>query len=502
MLSNVYRPQLADLLSIRALTLQVLLLGALITLLYRPFLQAETGDQSIWDYMAQAILRGQIPYRDVIEIKGPLSAYLSAGMMFVGRLLGVSDVLSVRAVYVLLVGAVAALTFLVGVTFLKSRTAGVIAALALLMSGHFVSWMISGTEPKLWMIIFGLLSLLLIAANRPFWAGVCSMLACLCWQPGLLFTGTAVLVFSNYFTRWRDGRAIQVIIGAMLPLTITIIYFAANHALGDLWRWAMVYNYQVYAPITRKDDAAGHLLMILWRVFKVDFWIVILSFSGLLFFIFQSLRDKFALKVKQDESNATIKDALWIAPLVYLLFCLINLQAGPDLLPLFPFIGVFLGFAIVKIASLFRNLRLVNWLPKLLAAILLLLTLWRGVEFWRDSSPQLQAQIKAIEVIDRELTEGEKIFVHGATEVLVLLNKPNATPYVFLDYGKDDFIAAQKSGNFHTLLDEIAQHNPKIIVLSRLRKMQRKAELQQWVEAHYNRLAVAGYDDVFIRKAP
>jgi hypothetical protein len=44
-----------------------------VTMMYRPFSQLEVGDQAIYDYIAQAILRGQTPYRDVIDIKGPLA---------------------------------------------------------------------------------------------------------------------------------------------------------------------------------------------------------------------------------------------------------------------------------------------------------------------------------------------------------------------------------------------------------------------------------------------
>ena len=501
MLRNIYRPHFDDFASNRALTIQIFLLGVLVTILYRPFLQAETGDQSIWDYMSQAILRGQIPYRDVIEIKSPLSAYLSAIPIFIGRRFGATDVLSIRAFYVVLVGVVAALTFSTAHTFLRKGSAGVIAVFVLLMSDHFVSWMISGTEPKLWMVIFGLVSLLLAAKNRLIIAGFCSMLACLCWQPGLLFTGTLVLVCSNYLTSWRDGRAVRVIIGAFIPLAVTMIYFAANHALSDLWQWTMAFNYRVYAPMTHKEDASGHLLMILLRVFKIDFWIVILGFAGLLVYIFQNLRSRFAKNDSSGKQDEASNDALWMPMIVYLLFCLINLQAGPDLIPLFPFIGIFTGFAIVKAARLFNNERAAFWLPNLVIALLMILTFWRGVQFWRNSSPQLRAQLKAVETINHQLNAEDKIYVHGATEILVLLNRPNATPYIFLDYGKDDYLAAQKGGNFDTILNEIEQQSPKIIVLSRLKKVQHKAELREWVEANYNRLEVMEFDDVFIRKS-
>ena len=68
------------------------------------------------------------------------------------------------------------------------------------MPAHFSEWMVTGTQPKLPMILFGLLSVLLIGKQRPYWAGFFSMLSCLCWQPGLMFTGVAVLMFSRYLT--------------------------------------------------------------------------------------------------------------------------------------------------------------------------------------------------------------------------------------------------------------------------------------------------------------
>jgi len=58
-----------------------------------------------------------------------------------------------------------------------------------------------------------MVSLLMIAKDKPFWAGVCSMLSCLSWQPGLLFTGVAILIFSRYLTSWRDWRALKVTLG-------------------------------------------------------------------------------------------------------------------------------------------------------------------------------------------------------------------------------------------------------------------------------------------------
>src|SRR5215471_1240678 len=73
-----------------------------VSFLYRPLSQPERGDPAIYEYIAQTILRGGVPYRDVIDPKGPGAMYASAAAMWAGRRLGIQDVLAVRYVYILL----------------------------------------------------------------------------------------------------------------------------------------------------------------------------------------------------------------------------------------------------------------------------------------------------------------------------------------------------------------------------------------------------------------
>ncbi len=505
MLRNLYRPRLADFASPRTLTRLAFLSGVFITLMYRPLVQLESGDQAIWDYIAQAILRGQIPYRDVIEIKTPLSAYLSALIIALVRPLGLNDVIAIRLLYVLLVGAIAATTFYVTFIYLKSRKAGMIAVLTLLMSDHFISWMISGTEPKLCMILFGLFTLILIAKDKPVFAGICSMLSFLSWQPGLLFTGTAVLVLSNYLTRWRDGRAVKVLVGAILPLLITALYFAGPGALDDFWRWTIEYNFKVYAPMAHKTDSVFHVAAIFYRVFHFEIILPILSLIGLVIYINQQVRARFTDK-KTAPEQYYYSDALWIPPVVYLLFCFINLQAGPDLIPIFPFVGIFAGYCVMRISEWLKQktatsqLQLSNWLPKLAILLMSILALWNGFTFLRERGSPLREQIKSLAPIKKELAEGDSIYAHGATEILVLLNKPNANPYTFLDFGKDDFIASQLTEGFNGFIAELETQKPKVVVLARLRKVEHRDDLKKWAETYYNIFEVVGYDEAYIRK--
>src|SRR5215467_1173055 len=102
----------------RSLAISAFVLGLIVALLYRPFSMTEVGDASIYDYIAQTILRGGLPYRDVVEIKAPGAIYLSALAIFVGRYISISDVIAVRILNILLIGLLSLMTFVVAWTYL------------------------------------------------------------------------------------------------------------------------------------------------------------------------------------------------------------------------------------------------------------------------------------------------------------------------------------------------------------------------------------------------
>ncbi len=493
-----------------ALTVAAFVLAAVVMLSHRPWSQIEAGDEAIWDYMAQSILRGQVPYRDVVEIKMPLSAYMGALAIATGKLVGVRDVMAIRALQVLMVGLLSTITFLVGEVYLRNRLGALIGFLVPLASWHFAEWMVAGTEPKLPMILFGMLALLLLARDRPFWAGFCSMLSCLCWQPGLLFTGTILLVASNYLTTWRDGRALRVVGGAVVPLAILLVYFFIVGELGDLWDWTIRYNYSVYAPETMRaaGDALTHLWRVLLRVLGPGIVLVAIGCIGLGMFGIECVRDR--LRKETPRPRYMFKDALLIPPLVYFAFCLVNFQSGPDLIPYFPFIGLFAGWFFVETSELIsasRILRRVTFarsLPRLwlssAVVIVITLVLYRSTVSAFEHGPKLQDQDRAFEVVSRRLVPGDRIYAHGVTELLVLLGRPNMNPYIFLDRGKDDYVARKAGDGFGRVVDQMESLAPKIVALSRLAKVAHRGELEDWTRVHYDRLDVPGYDNIYIRK--
>jgi hypothetical protein len=189
---------------------------------------------------------------------------------------------------------------------------------------------------------------------------------------------------------------------------------------------------------------------------------------------------------------------------------LINFQAGPDLLPFIPFVGIFAAYSFLSAGSWLNSIdrdkqrrskvRWESYVPAVAASTMLLLALFRGATY-KPTEGTIRDQDKAFKVVADVLGPNDKIYVHGTTEILVLLNRPNLDPYVDFDWGKDDYIAKRKyNGSFAALLDEMEAQAPKVAALSRLKVVSHRVELEQWVAAHYEKLDVPGYDGIYIRR--
>jgi len=491
----------------RALASALFLFAVIFMLLYKPFSQIEVGDSAGYDYIAQSILRGQLPYRDVVDIKTPGSMYLSAGAMAAGKLVGLRDVVAVRLLQSLLVGFLCVVMFQVSRVYLLNTMAALIAGVFPLISYKFAEWMVVGTQPKLSMMLFGMLSLLFIAKDKPFLAGAFSMLSFLCWQPGLMFTGVAVLMFSRYLTSWRDLRAIRVVLGAAVPLAIVLGYFYSQSALGDLWAWTITFNYSVFGPETQRGVLGGlnHIWSVTKRAFGPDAFLAPLGIAGFVLFAAERVR----ARLNRRESAELFREAILIPPAVYFGFCIINMQAGPDLIPFIPFFAMFTGWLLVRlgefaVSSARARATHIRWnllTPGAALTVFLLVALARGVAYRIPAGFTLQDQDRSFGKIAAQLSTDDKVYVHGYAELLVFLNRPNLNQYTFLNQGIDGFAASRRGGDFKVILDEMESQTPKLVVLSRMKTVASRELLERWVAEHYVLFESFPSADVYIRKA-
>ena len=472
-----------------------LVVAALVYSQFEFWKQPSRGDRANWDYFAQVIARGGVPYRDVVNIKSPLSAYIGAAAIVITRPFGLRDVIAIRITFILLAALTVAFTFLIALDYFNSRRVALLSATIMLTFDAFARFNSGGIQPKTAMVLFGLVTLWAIKRNRAFVAGAFGMLSALSWQPGLLFIGAAGLGFSRYLTSWRDMKVAKLIAGAAVPLAILLTYFWAAGALKDFYQWNIDFNATVYAPhemrsltgfFHRLDELLGNF----YRHSRVYFY---LAGVGLIIAVVREIK-----RLGQQGRGYVVGSAMhavMIAPVVYFAFCMLDIQSGPDLIPLVPFVAMFativLVYAIEQAATLLARVRGVatrpavqNWMNVALAALIFYRSLSVSVAFEREF-PTLEDQDVAVAEIVSHLEPGEKIFVYGATEILVLSGLTNASKHFLLDKGKDEYLDQIEPGGFNGWLERLKAERPKIVAFERLHTNEYLQKLEKWVAADY-----------------
>ena len=457
----------------------------------------ERGDRANWDYMAQCIARGAVPYRDVVNIKSPLSAYIGAAAIVVTRPFGLQDVIAIRSIYFILAVLTVGFTFLVTHDYFSNRLTALLAATIMLTFNSFAT-LNCGIQPKTVMVLFGLMSLWAIKRDCPVEAGIYGMLSALSWQPGLLFVGAAGLAFSHYLTSWRDLKVLKLLAGAAMPLLILVVYLGIAGALKASFLWTIHFNYAVYGPREVRPISGffywfNQLLSRPYRQERIYFYV---AAAGFLIAIAKEVWVGARNGIRYC-LDAAPRHAILIAPLVYFMFCMVDIQGGADLIPLLPFVGVFAAVAFsiglsVLLAGVRRLKPAMTTTPIEYAAFVAVLaavfvfSVADAFKFHRGF-PTLKDQYEGVKELTERLEPGDKIFTHGQTEVLVLSGLTNASKYFFLDRGKDMYLNKVEPGGYEGWLARLKAERPRVVALSRLRAVDHGNDFRQWMRDDYQR---------------
>jgi DolP-mannose mannosyltransferase len=456
----------------------------------------ERKDTANWDYFAQVIARGGTPYRDVVNIKTPLSAYVGAAAILISKPFGLRDIYAIRITYTLLAALTIAFTFLVASYYFESLQIGLLAALILLGVEQFPILSLAGAQPKTPMILFGLIALWAIIKDRPFLAGIFGMLSALSWQPGLLFIGAAGLGFSKYLTSWRDLKVAKMLAGAAVPLLLLLIHLWAGGAVKDFYHWCLHYPFSVYGPreFTTGQGFLDRFSKLIEKPYGSDRLYFYLSVAGLLLAVAREVREGVKHGFRAVLRLAP-RHQIIIAALVYFLFCRIDLQGEQDIIPLLPFVAIFSAVLMVYVldAAICLILRLRGTLSLTVFqrtgfAVICVVVLFVGltsVFSARTPKKRLKAQMADTAELVSLLEPGDTMFIHGKTEILVLSGLTNSRKYTNLDHGKDNYLDQVEPGGFEGWFEQLKSERPKIVTLSRIKGVDHKKILLKWVEAEY-----------------
>jgi hypothetical protein len=275
-----------------------------------------------------------------------------------------------------------------------------------------------------------------------------------------------------------------------------IAYFAVNGALTDLYVWTLRFNYSVYAAEELRPLSGffNYLKGRLNSQYRSDRIYFVLAGIGFLFMLWQEVKAVRARGRRILLARAPMH-AFAITLLVYFGFCMINVQGSADFFPFLPYVAILAAFAIGTVIELFTDLvftriwRARRQLARRLttsAALILVFTLSVSTAFGYKrrgvTLPDQQAQVR--EIVSH-LEPGDRIFVYGATEVLVISGLTSSSKYFLLDRGKDTYLDQVEPGGFDGWFERLKADRPKVVLLTRLKKLKNKKYFTDWVAMDY-----------------
>lgn len=226
-------------------------------------------DEGEYAYAGQMILRGELPYERVYNMKLPGVYYAYAGIL---AILGETDVAIRLGLILVNTAAIVLLFLLTARLFDKSTGLAAAAAYAVLSLGLTVMGFTANTEHFVVVPALGGVLLLVIAADKKrlygwFWGGVLLGLAFVMKQHGAAFVLFGAIywtfiAFQHGWSGWRRSLWAGVVFaaGALLPFGMVCLYLWSAGVFDRFWFWTFTYAQHYVAMVSLKDG-----LNILWQ---------------------------------------------------------------------------------------------------------------------------------------------------------------------------------------------------------------------------------------------
>jgi hypothetical protein len=469
------------------LPLLVLALAATVYGLYG-FDEVLLRDYSIYLYSGQRVAEGVPPYVGIFDHKGPLSPMLAGLGVTLSGWFSWDDVYAVRLVFFATGCLAAVAVYLLGENVFRSRTAGFFAALTFLGFFGYAQPVASGPEPKTPMVLFEALSLLLTVRKRWFWAGLCGSLALLVWQPMAVF---ALVTFVLAVTRPREeryGAALRALAGIATPLVLTVAYFYYHDALGDFLDGFVLFNvlYLVRGPLQILPQLAGAAGVVAETYTMMLVPILVGLIVILRLYFLRPFEYRFA--------------PILLSLPAPVLWSLRDFQLSDDFFVFLPYAAIGFGAFLALVIDRAKTPRLVGALfGVLLLGIALVNTLdvvnANSAQALKGTTIDLPQQRQGAAEVEDELGEDATLASINSPQVLVLLDRKNPNPYLWITAGVDQEIDAEAPGGFDGWLRDLESFDPDAITFfgegqsmmfsAHLTDEHRK-ELLDWLRSRYH----------------
>lgn len=448
------------------------------------FQGALTRDHAIYLYGGQKMAEGIPPYVSIFDAKGPLASALAALGVVISKVLRTDDIYTVRALFFLVGCLVVVSISLLAQHLFRTWRPALLAALTFLGFAGFAQYAGTGPEPKVPMLLFVVLSLLLTSQRKWFWAGVCGALSFLTWQPTLVFAVVTLFLAATEVQVSRARAVLLSLAGIGLPLLITAAYFLYHGALFELVDAMILFNlfYLDHGP----PSLARHLQVPINQLLAGYDTALVLVLLGFLMMI--------AFYVWRRTRCASLRDMLTRDPFAPLLlsfpapvvWSLIDFQGVPDWYIFLPFVAIGAGYFIelaIRYVERYGGTRPILR-SSLIAGMCIILVAVAMLPIPSRRESGLTEQRQAAAEVERLLGKKGKFVSIGAPQLLVLLHRTNPNPYVFIIRGIDRYMDARVPGGFQGWLQQLEAYDPKVIAFG-VTAGEHREELVNWLKTRY-----------------
>jgi hypothetical protein len=445
-------------------------------------------DEAIYAYAGQQMAEGVPPYASIFDPKTPLASMIDAAAVAAGRLVGVDDLLAMRALYL-----VFSLLTVVAVYYLTQRLwrsplAGVVAATVFASFRGFAIDAMGGPGAKTPGILFAVVSMALMTHRRWFWAAFVGSLAFLVWQPLAIYAAVAVVLAPVLAPLGERRRSFGLAVaGAAIPVVLTTIYFVVAGAMGKLVVAAFVFP---ATGIKRGSDSLANRLVRIGTVILRDY-----QLSGLLFMVgFVLLFAVVALHLARGRHNLrdSLRDPVMCVvvstALAVLAFSSTDFQGYPDLYPLLPYAAIGFGGTVAVLQSALARPALRQAVTAGALVCVLALTAVSWVLFSRDKahSHRLTGQRIAACNLERMLGPGPNaLWSLGDPTPLVLTHRRNPSRFIYLSSGVAAWDMDHTPGGQRGWRARLLATHPDVVVVNGWRHHLEKVTTR-WLRSRYD----------------
>lgn len=434
-------------------------------------------DLALYAYAGQQVADGVPPYVGVMNRSGPLAHLVPGAGAWVGDLLGMDDLLAMRALLLLVSVSVVWATYVLARETWSSRPVGAAAAMFVATMPAVVLYAVGGPRDKTTMMLLLTLALVAAVRSRWGWAGTCLALATLTWQPAFL-PGAATVAVAALLT---PGRRLGALLKVAVAGTVTTLVFVAGFAIAGALPEALDGFIRIHLTATYQPGLDEDLEKT-WEAFGEAYGFATYPFlAGLVALPLVALEGLWRLVRRRASSAAGPGDVALVAAaageLAGLAWSWRTFNGWADALVLVPYAA--LGLAGV-LALVLRPLSRRAATVATVAACLGLLA--GGLGYALDDHEQvLRAQrAEVAKVVD--LLPGATMVSIEAPQPLVLAHRVNPSPHQMFRLGLETYVDDTWPGGLAGYADWISRTRPTIVAVG---GGARYDWLMPTLEAHY-----------------